>query len=109
MDREEIFLMIDKELNNWLPKYGLTVAKMYKDEIVRVISINDNSGNSYQMWLEPYSKNMIEVFVYDLPNGKNGEVWSEKTEFKNLQETLDKSYMVVDNWIKCSGNERSWY
>ena len=105
------YAQIDKVLDDWLPKYGLTVYKEFKDELVRTISVIDNSGNKYDLWLtpDPNTNNKIEISVNDPSQGKHGQSWRSVTDWNNLTNTLDKAYKTIDNWINAKGHKRTWY
>lgn len=47
------FEIIDKSLDIWLKKYGLTVYTEYKDEEIRLIPIIDNQGSKYELSIIP--------------------------------------------------------
>lgn len=100
---------IDKVLDDWLPKYGLTVYKEYKDEPVRAISVVDDTGDRSCIWLTSDANNKIKVSAHDPTQGKKGQSWQTTTDKNNLTETLDKAYMQIDKWIKDKGHKRTWY
>ena len=103
------FEQIDKVLVDWLPKYGLTVYREYKDEPVRTISVVDNSGDSYSLWLMTCEDGKIQVACLDKSQGKKGERFIIATDLQNLAQTLNGAYQKIENWISIKKHKRTWY
>jgi hypothetical protein len=121
------FNEIDPILNDWLPKYGLTVYKVYKDDSVRSIYIIDDSGISYQIWIEKddsgksyqiwiekneKNNNYIVKAHWDLGKKINRKSvtksWEKTSKVEQLFDTLDRAYKEVNNWIISNGSSRNW-
>jgi hypothetical protein len=106
-DSSSDFRQVDYLLNKWLPKYGLTIATQYKDEKVRSISVVDDNGNSYQIWIDPIKLNQIVVNASSLKNMKK-ESWKTETDLNDFEQTLNKAYSEIEKWITDKGNARNF-
>jgi hypothetical protein len=108
------FNEIDPILDDWLPKYGLTVYKVNKDDSVRSIYIIDDSGISYQIWIEKNEKNNNYIVKAHWDLGKKinrksvTKSWEKTSKVEQLFDTLDRAYKEVNNWIISNGSSRNW-
>ncbi len=106
-DSSNTFGQVDYVLNKWIPKYGLTIGTKYKDEKVRSISVVDDNGNSYQIWIEPIKLNQIKVNA-SYPQNIKTESWKTQTDLNDFENILNEAYSEIEKWITEKGNTRSY-
>ena len=94
----------DRVLEEWAKVHALFIATEYQGYPVRSVDIVDDSGNSYQLWLEKDGDNVV-VKAWDFR--------AQKTQYNanedNLSEYLERTYRDVLAWIKGRGTSRTAY
>ncbi|WKZ58794.1 MAG: hypothetical protein QY309_13205 [Cyclobacteriaceae bacterium] len=110
------FEEIDKSLDNWLKKYGLIVYKEYKDEEVRHIPIIDNQGTKYELAIVPLGNSSFKLHLFWSDDNdkrilrlKNKKTWEKEVNKKDMEDSLNEAYEIVESWITDIGHERKWY
>jgi len=94
------FIEIDSILEFWSQKYGLIVFKQYKDYEVRSISIIDDQGENYHIWID------VEDEKYIINAAYNGKRYKNKSDIESFSSELEIVYSKVDGWILDNGNTR---
>jgi hypothetical protein len=97
---------IDPVISSWAKEYGLHVGTKYKGEDIRSITIVDDSGNTYGVWIsEPDKDNRITVGAASRSN--TNEKINLKVTVSELSTALVDVYNRVISWIESSGNTRT--
>ena len=89
---------IDHQLKAFCEGYGLKIDKVYKDYEVRSISIVDDEGYSYQMWLEQTGEGWT---VHATDNKRERSEHQASTS--GFEVALESAYQDVLGWI-CGKN-----
>ncbi len=100
-------IKIDRIIKDWARKVGLHPQYNYKDEKVCSLSVVDDSGNSYQIWIDPLKWRRIKVSATNNKNGRKRKFWNKKCKISNLTKVLFEAYGVTEQWISKSGNSRT--
>jgi hypothetical protein len=60
------YTVIDSVIHRWSEMHQLPLMKKYKDAEVRSFDFTDQSGNRYQLWIDPPNeKGLIEIHAWD--------------------------------------------
>lgn len=109
------FETIDKTLDTWLKKYGLTVCTEYKDEEIRLIPIIDNQGSKYELSIMPTGDLNFKLNLFWADENdkrilrlKNKKTWEKETNKMDLEKSLDEAYKIAESWIIDNGHKRNW-
>ncbi len=94
---------LDDTLTSWATRHSLHVYTEYKGESVRSADIVDDSGKSYQIWLEITKNENIKISCWDKKN-KRKDI---ECSFPHLVRCLDDAYSTVEQWIKEDGKTRT--
>ncbi|WP_186525881.1 hypothetical protein [Seonamhaeicola sediminis] len=100
-------IKIDKIIENWAKKLGLYLQTNYKEEKVRSLSVVDDAGNSYQIWIENLKWSRLKVNVSNNQSIRNRKLWSKKCKTSSLTKVLFEAYGMTEQWILESGNKRT--
>ena len=105
--KKKRYFKIDRIVQDWAKKVGLHTQYEYKDEKVRTLSVIDDAGNKYQIWIETLKWRRIKVSATHNKNGRKRKVWNKKCKISNLTKVLFEAYGVTEQWISESGNSRT--
>lgn len=94
---------VDSSLQELCDQHGLTLYTEYKGENVRSISLVDDAGCAYQIWLEESDSRDFDVCCWDFEEKRHREASSEE----ELAVALVNAYQQVLSWIESRGNTRS--
>ena len=100
--------LVDNVIEKWAPKYGLQPIFFDRDEKVKSMSIVDDNGNSYQIWLELIGSKYIIVLASNNKRKEQNKNWKVKGTLKTLEQNLDIAYLKVSDWITETGNTRTY-
>jgi|SRR6056297_130802 len=98
---------IDRIIEDWAKKLGLSLQTKYKDEKVRSLSVVDDAGNSYQIWIENIKWKRLKVSTSNNQNGRKRKFWNKKCKTSDLTKVLFEAYGVTEQWISEIGNKRT--
>jgi len=101
------YFRIDRLVQEWAKKVGLHPQYNYKDEKVRSLSVVDDTGNTYQIWIETIKWRRLKVSTTNNISGRKRKYWSKKCKISKLTQVLFETYGVTENWILESGNTRT--
>lgn len=111
------FEKIDPLLESWAHEKGLIVTKNYKDFEVRHISIIDNEGDKYELFLtSPSLINRLTISVGLIERASRRTPIKEKKELqktwktsvRNLKSELENAYQTIEKWILNEGHSRTF-
>ena len=105
--KKKRYFKIDKIIEDWAKKLGLHIQTNYKDEKVRSLSVVDDAGNSYQIWIENLKWRRLKVSASNNKSGRKRKLWYKKCNTSNLTKVLFEAYGVTEQWISESGNKRT--
>ncbi len=114
---QKTFEKIDPLLEGWAKEKGLIVRKEDRDFEVRHISVIDDSGDKYELFITPPSLvNRMTVSVGLIERGTRMTPIKEKKELqktwktgvRNLKSVLDNAYQMLENWIHNEGHSRTF-
>jgi hypothetical protein len=94
---------LDHTLASWATRHSLLLYSEYKGEAVRSVDIVDDSGKSYQIWLEITKNENIKIRCWD----KKNERKDIECSLPHLARSLDDAYSTVEQWIKEDGKTRT--
>ena len=100
---------LDSILVPWAKRHGLFVATQHMDEEVRSIQIVDDSGASYQLWVELSHANSsvcVSIAEHEGPS-RNRRKQTFSTNLEELDQTLEQAFSVAEIWIHQRGNTRN--
>ena len=107
------FEKVDSILETWAKKFGLHIYKVHQEEEVRVVSVVDDSGEQYSIWIHPLPDELYEVScAWSL--GKKVErkrvtkQWKTVSSVADLSNELERAYETVDLWIRENDHTRTW-
>ncbi len=98
---------IDQIVKDWSKKVGLHHQYEYKDEKVRSFNVVDDSGNSYQIWIETLKLGRLKVSATNSKSGRKRRNWDKKCKISNLNKVLFEAYGATEQWISESGSTRT--
>lgn len=105
--KKKRYLKIDRIVQDWAKKVGLHSQYEYKDEKVRSLSVVDDAGNKYQIWIETIKWGRMKVSATNNGSGRKRKIWIKKCKLSNLTKVLFEAYGVTEQWISESGNSRT--
>ena len=94
--------IVDTLLKEFCDRYGLHVHTRYRDEEVRSISVVDDSGVRYQIWLDDSTSDLV-VKTSD----NRSKSYSAFSTESGLAHALENAYNAVLAWIEAAGNTRT--
>ena len=105
--KKKRYFKIDRIVKDWANKLGLRAQYEYKDEKMRSLNVVDDSGNSYQIWIETLKWGRLKVSATNNKSGRKRRNWNKKCRISNLITVLFEAYGVTEKWISDSGNSRT--
>jgi hypothetical protein len=105
--KKKRYFKIDKLVQDWAKKVGLQTQYEYKDEKAPSLSVIDDAGNSYQIWIETIKWRRIKVSITNNETGRKRKFWNKKCKISSLTIVLFEAYGVTEQWISESGNTRT--
>ena len=97
-------LEIDRLLAGCAAEHGLNVIRRYRDEEVRSITVTDDQGTNYQIWLF-WAEGRWAVHAWDFGDQKI-EILANSQE---AGRALERAMSEVILWIEKRGHTRSVY
>lgn len=106
---------LDPALQPWAQRQGLYIlTQSHHETEVRVITIVDDSGDTYGMDLAPLdAEELVSVTVYAAYVGKpprfagREQMHVFRCPISQLPETLDTAYSLAETWIHARGHTRT--
>jgi hypothetical protein len=94
---------LDPALSAWCSTHGLHVITRDRDCEVRTITVVDDAGSTYQLWLELLPGDGVRVAAWDY----GAQRASRDCELPDLGQALEAVYAQVESWIATAGHTRT--
>jgi hypothetical protein len=109
------YAALDPALQPWAQRHGLYIlTQSHHETEVRVITIVDDSGDTYGMNLTPLdAEGQVSVTVYAAYVGRRTRFAGREQNhlfrcpISQLPETLDTAYSLAETWIRDRGHSRT--
>ena len=94
---------LDPGLSAWCPRHGLYVITRDRDCEARAMTVVDDAGSTYDLWLEPLADGRVKVAATD----NRGQRAVRECTLSDLGSTLESVYAEVESWIAAVGHTRT--
>jgi hypothetical protein len=108
------YVEFDPTLEAWATQHGLHIATRARDEEVRVASVVDDAGDTYQIWITPSDEAVaVDAALLRRAVGRTASrdrdkfVFHEVVSRTHVRLALDAAFDQVCSWIAQSGQSRT--
>jgi len=112
----KIYSDIDPVLDTWAATKALYVDREYKEEPVRSVTGVDDTGDTYQLWLDPSDDGrtikvspwlLDQLGMRTFHRQRKAYSYAVETNLADLKQALNEVYQKIEDWIGRFGHTRT--
>jgi hypothetical protein len=114
MVKPSLYVELDPILEAWATQHGLHIVTRARDEAVRVASVVDDAGDTYQIWItSSHGSIAVDAALLRRAVGRtpsrdrDGFVFHEVVSRSQVRIALDAAFDQVRSWITQAGHSRT--
>jgi len=97
---EHVYKKIDPIIDSWIDRHALKLHSNMEGGEIRAVYVSSVSGETFQIWVDPPTDGKVCINVVCI-EGRREDTPAERllTSFAELDESLERTYRVVLEWM----------